>query len=266
MRVLLIEDDRRLSTVLQRGLMEEGYKVDTAYDGDSGLEAAQLNSYDVLVLDIMLPGQDGLAVCRALRSRKVRVPIVAITALGGLDEKIEGLDAGADDYIVKPFAFGELAARLRAVLRRESENRSSRLCTADICLDLQTRQVWRGDESVELTATEFRLLEYFLTHPGIVLTRSQLEERVWTNDFDINSNVVDVYIRRLRRKLDPDGNIIETVRGMGYRLRASAKSSVAGRGSESENGKGRQGESGEQIRNGGSRTRGMGDGYEPPAA
>jgi two-component system OmpR family response regulator len=225
MRVLLIEDDHRLSSVLQRGLTEEGYKVDAVYDGNSGLEAAELNTYDVLLLDIMLPGQDGLTLARALRSRKVRVPIIAITALGALDEKIEGLDAGADDYIVKPFAFGELTARLRAVLRRESESRSSRLCAADICLDLQTRQVWFRGAPVELTATEFRLLEYLLTHPGIVLTRSQLEEHVWINDFDINSNVVDVYIRRLRKKLDPDGNMIETLRGMGYRLKASEQSS-----------------------------------------
>ncbi|MBF6614745.1 MAG: response regulator transcription factor [Chloroflexi bacterium] len=238
MRVLLIEDDRRLSSVLKRGLAEEGYKVDAVYDGDAGLEAAELNSYDVLLLDIMLPGQDGLAVCRALRRRKVRVPIIAITALGALDEKIEGLDAGADDYIVKPFAFGELAARLRAVLRRESESRSSRLCAGEICLDLQTRLVWCGDTPVELTATEFRLLEYFLTHPGVVLTRSQLEERVWTNDFDINSNVVDVYIRRLRRKLDPYGNMIETVRGMGYRLRARTGSVETGNGSGSGGGGG----------------------------
>lgn len=249
MRVLLIEDDHRLSSALQRGLMEEGYKVDAVYDGDAALEAAELNSYDVLLLDIMLPGQDGLAVCRALRSRKVRVPIIAITALGALDEKIEGLDAGADDYIVKPFAFGELAARLRAILRRESESRSSRLCAGDVCLDLQTRQVWRNGVPVELTATEFRLLEYFLTHPGIVLTRSQLEERVWTNDFDINSNVVDVYVRRLRRKLYPDGDLIETIRGMGYRLRAKSEWTGRGEGgSESE-----------------SESRSA-DGSEPPAA
>lgn len=224
MRLLLIEDDRRLSSVLQRGLAEEGYIVDAVYDGDTGLAAAEFNAYDALLLDMMLPGQDGLAVCRALRSRKVRVPIIAITALGALDERIEGLDAGADDYIIKPFAFGELAARLRAMLRRESESRSSRLCTGDICLDLQTRQAWLGDIPIGLTATEFRLLEYLLTHPGILLTRSQIEERVWNNEFEINSNVVDVYIRRLRRKLDPGGQLIETVRGMGYRLRGNTRS------------------------------------------
>jgi len=235
MRVLLIEDDRRLSRVLQRGLAEEGFIIDAVYDGDSGLAAAEQNRYDVLLLDIMLPGQDGLAVARALRQRKLRVPLIIITALGALDEKIAGLDAGADDYLVKPFAFGELAARLRAVLRRESESRSSRLCAGDVCLDLQTRQVWRDGVPVELTATEFRLLEYLLVHPGMVLTRSQVEERVWTNDFDINSNVVDVYIRRLRRKLDPAGRIIETIRGMGYRLRAQTASAEMERERESGN-------------------------------
>ncbi len=227
MRVLLIEDDPRLSSVLQRGLEEEGYRVDAVYDGDAGLEAAEQNSYDALLLDIMLPGQDGLAVSRALRSRKIRVPIIVITALGALDERIDGLDAGADDYIVKPFAFSELAARLRAILRRESDNRSSRLCVGDVCLELQTRQVWFKDSVVEVTATEFRLLEYFLTHPGMVLTRTQLEERVWNDEFEINSNVVDVYVRRLRRKVDPDSALIETVRGMGYRLRGDSKSEAS---------------------------------------
>lgn len=227
MRVLLIEDDPRLSSVLQRGLEEEGYRVDAAHDGDEGLEAAEQNIYDALLLDIMLPGQDGLAVSRALRSRKIRVPIIVITALGALDDRIEGLDAGADDYIIKPFAFSELAARLRAILRRESDSRSSRLCAGDVCLDIQTRQVWFKDRVVEVTATEFRLLEYFLTHPGIVLTRTQLEERVWNDEFEINSNVVDVYVRRLRRKLDPDSALIETVRGMGYRLRGDSKSEAS---------------------------------------
>ena len=226
-RVLLVEDDARLSNVLQRGLEEEGYNVDAVRDGDAGLDAAEFNCYDALLLDILLPGQDGLAVCRALRNRKIRVPIIVITALGALDERIVGLDAGADDYIVKPFAFSELAARLRALLRRESESRSSRLCAGDVCLDMQTRQVWFKDVPVELTATEFRLLEYLLTHPGIVLSRTQLEERVWSNEFEINSNVVDVYIRKLRRKLDPGRDLIETLRGMGYRLRADLSSEIS---------------------------------------
>ena len=221
MRVLLVEDDHRLSSVLQRGLVEEGYKVDAVYDGDAALAATELNAYDALLLDIMLPGQDGLEVCKALRRRKVRVPIIAITALGAIDERVEGLDAGADDYIVKPFAFAELAARLRAVLRRESENRSSRLCAGNICLDLQAHQAWLGDKPIELTAKELKIMEYFLTHPGMVLTRSLIEERIWNDEFEINSNVVDVYVRRLRRKLDPGGQVIETVRGVGYRLRRS---------------------------------------------
>jgi DNA-binding response OmpR family regulator len=218
MRILLVEDDRRLSQALQRGLTEEGYHVDPVYDGPTALAAGSTNTYDAMLLDLRLPGQDGLAVCRELRRRKIRVPIIVVTALGAVDERIAGLDAGADDYLVKPFAFGELLARLRAVLRRDSETRSSALAAGPIRLDLQTHQVWYGPDLVDLTATELRLLEYLLTHPGMVLSRSQLEERVWRDELEINSNVVDVYIRRLRRKLDPAGEIIQTVRGMGYRL------------------------------------------------
>ncbi|HET7078339.1 MAG TPA: response regulator transcription factor [Chloroflexia bacterium] len=218
MRILLVEDDRRLSQALQRGLTEEGYHVDAVYDGPTALAAGSTNTYDALLLDLRLPGQDGLAVCRELRRRKIRVPIIVVTALGAVDERIAGLDAGADDYLVKPFAFGELLARLRAVLRRDSETRSSALAAGPIRLDLQTHQVWYETALVDLTATELRLLEYLLTHPGMVLSRSQLEERVWKDELEINSNVVDVYIRRLRRKLDPAGAIIQTVRGMGYRL------------------------------------------------
>lgn len=219
MRVLLVEDDPRLSAVLARGLGEEGYHVDVVPDGDAGLAAAALDAYDAVLLDLMLPGQDGLGVCRALRRRKVRVPILVLTALGTLDDRITGLDAGADDYLVKPFAFGELAARLRALLRRESANRSMQLCAGPICLDLQAGEATLAGVRVDLTAKEYRLLEYFLDHPGIVLSRSQLEERVWSNEFVLNSNVVDVYVRRLRRKLDPRAQILETVRGLGYRLR-----------------------------------------------
>jgi DNA-binding response OmpR family regulator len=218
MRILLVEDDRRLSQALQRGLVEEGYHVDAVYEGPAALAAGALNTYDAMLLDLRLPGQDGLAVCRELRRRKIRVPIIVVTALGAVDERIAGLDAGADDYLVKPFAFGELLARLRAVLRRDSETRSSSLVAGPIRLDLQTHQVWYANSPVDLTATELRLLEYLLTHPGMVLSRSQLEERVWKDELEINSNVVDVYIRRLRRKLDPAGAIIQTVRGMGYRL------------------------------------------------
>ena len=222
MRLLLVEDDRRLSAALQRGLIEEGYHVDAVHDGPTSRVAAAQNSYDVVLLDLRLPGQDGLAVCRALRQQKVRVPILMLTALDTLDDRIAGLDAGADDYLVKPFAFGELTARLRAVLRRESENRSSCLVAGRVSLDLATRQVWCADRPVTLTATEFRLLEYLLTHPGMILLRSQLEERGWEDELALTSNVVDVYIRRLRRKHSGGGHIIETVRGMGYRLTRSA--------------------------------------------
>ncbi|MDQ6693878.1 MAG: response regulator transcription factor [Chloroflexota bacterium] len=218
MRLLLVEDDRRLSAVLTRGLREAGYMVDVAYDGSAGLAAAESNAYDLVLLDLMLPEQDGLSVCRTLRQRKVRVPIIAITALDSTEERIEGLDAGADDYLVKPFVFAELAARLRAVLRRESLNRSSELSLGSLRIDLAARRVWRGEQEVALTARELAMLEYFLLHPDMVLTRSALEERVWRNEFTINSNVVDVYVRRLRQALGAEGQRIETVRGSGYRL------------------------------------------------
>ncbi|MEO5953417.1 MAG: response regulator transcription factor [Chloroflexia bacterium] len=218
MRLLLVEDDRRLSSVLARGLRESGYTVDVAYDGPAGLAAAESNAYDLVLLDLMLPEQDGLSVCRTLRQRQLRVPIIAITALDSPDERIEGLDAGADDYLVKPFVFGELAARIRAVLRRESLNRSSELYLGTLRMELAARRVWRGDQEIALTARELSMLEYFLLHPDIILTRSALEERVWPNEFTINSNVVDVYVRRLRQALGDEGQRIETVRGSGYRL------------------------------------------------
>ncbi|MGI8588581.1 MAG: response regulator transcription factor [Chloroflexia bacterium] len=218
MRLLLVEDDRRLSAVMARGLREEGYIVDVAYDGPTGLATAESNAYDLVLLDLMLPGQDGLTVCRTLRRRRRRVPIIAVTARDSTEERIEGLDAGADDYIVKPFVFGELAARLRAVLRRESLNRSSDLYLGSLRIDLAARRVWRGEQEIALTARELAMLEYFLLHPDMVLTRSALEERVWQHEFEINSNVVDVYVRRLRQALGAEGRRIETVRGSGYRL------------------------------------------------
>lgn len=218
MRLLLVEDDQRLSTVLARGLRETGYTVDVAYDGPTGLAAAESNAYDLVLLDLMLPGQDGISICRTLRRRQLRVPIIAITARDSTEERIEGLDAGADDYLVKPFVFGELAARLRAVLRRESLNRSSELYLGTLRIDLTMRRVWRGNQEISLTARELAMLEYFLLHPNMVLTRSALEERVWQNEFAINSNVVDVYVRRLRQALGDEGQQIKTVRGSGYRL------------------------------------------------
>lgn len=218
MRLLLVEDDKRLSAVLARGLREEGYTVDVAYDGPDGLAAAESNAYDLVLLDLMLPEQDGLSICRTLRRRQLRVPIIAITARDSTEERIERLDAGADDYLVKPFVFGELTARLRAVLRRESLNRSSELYLDTLRIDLTMRRVWRGDQEINLTARELAMLEYFLLHPDMVLTRSALEERVWQNEFTINSNVVDVYVRRLRQALGAEGRRIKTVRGSGYRL------------------------------------------------
>ncbi len=218
MRLLLVEDDQRLNAVLVRGLREEGYIVDTTYDGLAGLAAAESNAYDAVLLDLMLPGQDGLAICRTLRRRQQQVPIIAVTARDSPEDRITGLDAGADDYLVKPFVFGELTARLRALLRRESLNRSSDLYLGCLRLDLAARRLWRGAQEIRLTARELAMLEYFLVHPNMVLTRSALEERVWQHEFTLNSNVVDVYVRRLRQALGVEGRLIETVRGSGYRL------------------------------------------------
>ncbi len=222
MRLLLIEDDQRLNAVLARGLREDGYIVDVAYDGPSGLAAVESNAYDGVLLDVMLPGQDGLTLCRTLRRHRQRVPIIMITARDSPAERIAGLDSGADDYLVKPFVFGELTARLRAVLRRESLNRSSDLYLGSLRLDLAARRLWRGAQELVLTARELAMLEYFLLHPDMVLTRSALEERVWKHEFALTSNVVDVYVRRLRQALGPEGRHIETVRGSGYRLRGHA--------------------------------------------
>lgn len=219
MRLLLVEDDQRLCAVLVRGLREEGYIVDVAADGPTGLAAAESNAYDLVLLDLMLPGLDGLSVCRTLRRHQQRVPIIVITARDTNEERIAGLDAGADDYLVKPFVFGELTARVRAVLRRESLNRSNQLYLGALRIDLTARRIWRGDQEVVLTARELAMFEYLLLHPDMVLTRSALEERVWPQEFAINSNVVDVYVRRLRQALGAEGQRIETVRGSGYRLR-----------------------------------------------
>jgi len=221
MRVLLIEDNRRLSDSLRLTLQDDGYVVDAAYDGLEGEELATLATYDVIILDVMLPEKDGLAVCRALRKKHVNVPILMLTARDALQDRVSGLDSGADDYLVKPFEVDELRARIRALLRRESTERSALLAVADLELDPATHAVRRGDRSIELTAKEFALLEYLVRHPNRLVTREMAEEHLWSYDHTIASNVVDVYIRRLRRKIDDPSpvKLIETVRGVGYRIR-----------------------------------------------
>lgn len=221
MKVLLVEDERKISDFVVKGLTELGYVVERAQDGDDGFWHATTQSYDVIVLDIMLPGRDGLSILKALRQAGNTVPVILVTARGELDERLEGLNLGADDYLTKPFFLEELAARIQALHRRASGHSLSLLQVEDLVLDLSTREAQRGGESIELTTREFNLLEFLMRSPGRVLTRTQILEHVWGYDFDPNTNVVDVCIQRLRKKIDPEGAapLIQTVRGAGYRMR-----------------------------------------------
>jgi DNA-binding response OmpR family regulator len=221
MRILLVEDNRRVSNAIKLSLIEDGHAVDTAYDGIDGEDLAEMTDYDVIILDIMLPGRDGLEVCRSLRRKRVNTPILMLTARDTVDDRVTGLDSGADDYLVKPFAMQELRARLRALLRRESEDKSGLLRIGDLVLDPATRFVHRAGAPVELTTKEYALLEYFMRNPNRLITREMAEGHIWSYDFQTSSNVVDVYIRRLRRKIDDpfEVKLFETVRGSGYRLR-----------------------------------------------
>jgi DNA-binding response OmpR family regulator len=221
MRVLVVEDERRLAGIIKRGLLEEGYSVDNAYDGEEAEYMAENAQYDAMVLDVMLPIKDGVAVCRDLRSKNINTPILMLTAKDALDDRIRGLDSGADDYQTKPFAFSELLARVRALMRREALPKSQKLKVGDLVMDTLSREVWRAERKVELTTKEYSMLEYFMRHPNMVLTRTMLEENVWDYAFDGVSNIVDVYVRRIRLKLEQGGepSVIDTVRGAGYRLR-----------------------------------------------
>ncbi len=221
MRVLVAEDEVRMAALLKRGLEEEGYSVDTVYDGPTALWAATEQDYAVVVLDILLPGLDGFEVCQKLRKENRWMPVLMLTAKGEVADRIKGLDAGADDYLVKPFSFAELAARLRALVRRGQSERPLVLSVGDLRLDPATHQAWRGDVELELSPKEFSLLELFLRHPGEVLTRSRILDEIWDFAFAGTSNVVDQYVAYLRRKVDYpfSRSDLETVRGVGYRLR-----------------------------------------------
>jgi len=222
-RILVAEDARRLAGIIRRGLQEDGYTVDNAYDGEEAQYMAETTPFDLVVLDIMLPKKDGLAVCRELRAKRVGVLILMLTAKDTVEDRVAGLDSGADDYLVKPFAFTELLARVRALLRREAPPKPLQLQVGDLVMDVQTREVWRGARKIELTAKEYAILEYFMRRPQAVVTRTKLGENVWNYEFDGLSNIIDVYVRRLRSKIDEDGqeSLIQTLRGAGYRLRVT---------------------------------------------
>ena len=220
MRVLLIEDDRKAAKLLAKGFQEEGFVVDVAPTGEAGEEQAAVNEYDVIVLDWLLPGKDGLAVCQALRARDISTPILMLTARGSLSDRVNGLTTGVDDYLTKPFAFAELLARIRALLRRSRTARPAVLRVADLTLDPASRRVTRAGVAIGLSHREYELLEALAGHEGQVLTREVIQERVWMDE-DSYSNTVDVYIRLLRKKIDVghDQKLIHTVRGTGYTLR-----------------------------------------------
>lgn len=225
MRLLVAEDEPRMAELLRRGLREEGYSVDIATGGTDALWLGKEIEYDAIVLDVMLPELDGIEICRQLRRHDCWTPVIMLTARTGVADRVRGLDAGADDYLAKPFSLVELSARLRALIRRGAVARPAVLRAGTLRLDPATRQVWRGDQPISLSATEFSLLELFMRHPGEVLTRSRILEHVWDFGYDAASNVVDQYVGYLRRKIDrPFGRAdLETVRGAGYRLRAGAE-------------------------------------------
>jgi two-component system, OmpR family, response regulator len=221
MRALVVEDESKMAALLRRGLQEEGFAVDIAANGEDGSWMGSENDYDVILLDVMLPDVDGFEVCRRLRAADRWAPILMLTARDGVRDRVAGLDAGADDYLTKPFSFDELLARVRALLRRGPSERPPVLTVGDLALDPATRRVSRGGQEIDLTPKEFGLLDLFLRHPGEALSRTRILEHVWDFAYDGDSNVVDVYVRYLREKVDrPFGRrSIETVRGVGYRLR-----------------------------------------------
>jgi len=219
-RVLLVEDEVKMARAIRRGLEQETYSVDVCADGDDALRRSLDNEYDAIVLDVMLPGRDGFSVCREMRTHGRWAPILMLTARDAVEDRIRGLDAGADDYLVKPFAFGELLARLRAMVRRGTPERPATLEADDVVLDPATHKVRRAGEPIDLTPKEFALLEFLMRHPDEVLSRTRILEHVWDMNYDGFSNVVDVYVGYLRRKLEVpfDRPFIRTIRGVGYQV------------------------------------------------
>lgn len=221
MRILVVEDEDKIGNIIQRGLQQHAWVVDLARDGEEGSFMAEVNPYDAIILDVMLPKRDGLSLCRDLRKKNINTPILMLTARGAVKDKIQGLDAGADDYLSKPFAFGELVARIRSLLRRQRDKKVDHLKVGDLEMDLLTHQVTRAGTEIPLTTKEFILLEYFMLHAGEVLTRTMISEHVWHENFNSLTNVIDVHVKYLRNKIDKGfkKDLIHTVRGTGYILK-----------------------------------------------
>jgi heavy metal response regulator len=221
MRILVVEDEKRVAAFIKRGLEEEGYTVDVAYDGAEGVQMAESASYDLLVMDVMLPKKDGLTVVKELRQAGRSTPVLMLTARDTTDDIVAGLDAGSDDYLTKPFAFAELSARVRALVRRSVMERGAELEFADLRMDPVSHQVWRGEREIDLTAKEYGLLELLMRNPNTVLSRNTIAEQVWEHTFDTFTNIIDVYVNYLRKKIDKgfERRLIHTVRGQGYVLR-----------------------------------------------
>ncbi len=218
MRILVIEDEKKVAKFIKRGLEEEQYTVDVAHDGDSGFHLAKSESYDLMIVDLMIPKKDGLSVIKELRAKKIPTPILILTAKSAIEDRVAGLDSGADDYLTKPFAFEELFARVRSLLRRGSAEKTPMLRIADLELDLVTHKAKRGDKVIELTAKEYGLLEYFMRNRNRVLSRVIISEHIWNYNFDTGTNIIDVYVNHLRQKVDNgfQKSLIHTVRGVGY--------------------------------------------------
>jgi heavy metal response regulator len=221
MRLLVIEDEKKVASFIKKGLEEEHYAVDLAYDGEEGLYLTETNDYDLVVLDLMIPKLHGWEVLKRVRAKRINVPILILTARDSVEDKVKGLDAGCDDYLTKPFAFAELLARIRALLRREKAEKEPILRIADLTLSLVTHKVARRGKEIELTSREYSLLEYFMRNPDKVLTRTMISEHVWDYHFDSMTNVIDVYVNYLRRKIDKDfePKLIHTIRGIGYLMK-----------------------------------------------
>jgi len=221
MRILVVEDEKKVAAFIKRGLEEEGYTVDTAYDGAEGVQLAESICYDLLIMDVMLPKKDGLTVVKELRQAGKSTPVLMLTARDTTDDIVSGLDAGSDDYLTKPFAFAELSARVRALVRRSVMERGAELVFADLRMDPVSHKVWRGEREIDLTAKEYGLLELLMRNPNTVLSRNTIAEQVWEHTFDTFTNIIDVYVNYLRKKVDKgfDRRLIHTVRGQGYVLR-----------------------------------------------